>query len=148
MIEDVNYKLIKGKRWLPFGRKYQLITPITHFSGDIIPIGFEWDGGSGVPMIFNDSSAAAFLDHDYAFGASGVGVLEANTQCLRRLRKDVGLWMASIISFWFILLTPALFGFFSAETSNKTIVRILATGVGIVNIIAALWFIYANVKQW
>lgn len=135
MIEDIDYVLIKGKRWLPFGRKYKLLAPILHYSGDVIPTNFEWDGGTGVPMKFNDQSATAFLFHDYAFGANDVTVTLANTKCVQRLYKDVGLWLAVIIAFWFTILTPMIYGYFIAESLPQfKSVRVIANIIALTNI--------------
>jgi len=141
MIEDIDYTLIKGSSWNPFGRKYKLIIPKQHWSGVTIPSGFEWDGGTGVPMRYNSPSATAFLEHDYSFGASGIDVLEANSKCVQKLYKDTGLFMAVVIAVMFTLSTPTIFGYFKVEeaTKYKSFLRMIGNLVALFNVIAIIW---------
>jgi len=145
MIEDVDYKLIKGNRWIPVGRLYELIIPMTHYNGDIIPTGFTWDGGTGVPMRYNSLSAKAFFDHDYAFGAPNITVREANSHCIKQLYKDAGIIMAVIIAIMFTLLTPAIYGYFIEEEAHryKKVINKLANIIALLNI---AFLIFVGIK--
>lgn len=73
-IENQHYKLVKGKNWLPIGRKYVLLEPLLVSDYDIdgswivLEKGFSFNGANGIPNIghFRKCMRAAAI-HDAGY---------------------------------------------------------------------------------
>ena len=77
LIKNIDYKLLSGSGADPGNRRYILLRDYPYWFRTqrvIIPKGFEWDGPTGVPLVFGAYKMweQPALMHDYMYSKAGI----------------------------------------------------------------------------
>jgi len=137
MQQGVDYELVKGRNWLPFGRIYRTLKPIMRPNGKIIPAGREWNGATGVPMAYDSKYAYAFLCHDEAFGLQDMNVIAANNEAIHNVYVEGGIIPAFVLAMVFhVILLPTVLFYWMADSRGPMswLTKIVSYLFAIVNI--------------
>ena len=142
MKQDVDYKLIRGQDWNPFGRVYRTLKPTMRPNGKIIPSGQEWNGATGVPMAYDSKYAYAFLCHDEAFGLQDMNVIAANNEAIFNVYAEGGIIPAFILAMvFYVILFPTVLFYWLADSRGP-----MSWLTKIVSYIFALVNIYVDIS--
>lgn len=140
MKESVDYQLIRGFRIIPLFRRYKLLKSVARPNGKNVPIGYQWDGGTGVPMFEASKSAYAFLCHDAAYGEQDMAREEADRECVRLLGNSAGVYYAAFIGVMFALLKPTLiFAFITRRGRLRNLFFAVVLSLNLLGLLFMVW---------